>query len=374
MIRHFRRYNLLSLGLFVGLVLAMVTSFAFRFGLESGAESLEHLASIYEDNELGCRNFLVRDPDVLFVGDSHSYAGWNLVEVSRALPQLDISSCTLGGLYVRSFKKIVEKVVDSDLSTRSIVYGASLRQFIIGRNREQQIQEHIRVLNQTWMQRIAAMDFRAEFLSLIDDVKGLQRTYKGQRSVADLDSMFQRQESDLQRVDTEVADAVILKVRNREFEKWQRIFSELTFDTDAETEIDKICSLVRRKNLKLYVLNIPESPTVEAMTPMAVKDNYARLLGRLGSCAVVLKNYSSADVGLNAKHFINREGRKDFPYHWFSKESPLIQTSTFSPSKHYDIDSLYDLDHMNIVGATHFSRFVMSDSEVRSNLVADGRM
>src|SRR5579859_5381373 len=55
------------------------------FGRMIAAHESDYLAAL-RDSHLGCKTIAYRAPDIAFVGDSHSYAGWDYAELQRALP------------------------------------------------------------------------------------------------------------------------------------------------------------------------------------------------------------------------------------------------------------------------------------------------
>ena len=113
-----------------------------------------------------------------------------------------------------------------------------------------------------------------------------------------------------------------------------------------------------RHPVMLYVFATPESPYMQSLYTPEQNAQYLAYLGQFRGCAKVVLVDKTEAYGLGNRHFINRSMEDDFPYRFFDKDGAL-------PTKdEVDVianrNNLYDLDHLNLVGATRFTRELLT--------------
>ena len=139
------------------------------------------------------------------------------------------------------------------------------------------------------------------------------------------------------------------KFPNDSFEEWKN-FADKPMDLNPGSKVEiirKICTFIRERKVRLYVVDIPVSPFLLTMIPPEKYRGYLIDLKNFETCAERVLLPDSNSLGIGNQHFINRDLAEGFPYRNIRESQPI----------QYPFKS-YDLDHMNPVGADIFSDYL----------------
>ena len=351
MIKIERRFNLtvISIALAGCATLAYVDAFALK--LFPPRLRQDYLASLRENSEIGCSTVGFNEPDALFLGDSHSYAAWNFVELEKQLSPLKISACAMGGLYVETATDILESL-DSEKQgwPRFVVYGVSARQFIVGKNKPEQLQEHRKVLAQIGWGKVFSgkADLGRAFEILKAVLHG--RELSEWQSAARQAEILKVNEPLIGKVDESDAGGLFDGIENRSKSSWREFLAQARITDESIQQAKAFCDVVRKKKIQLTIVDLPESPFLESQYRPELRAKYAEVWGELSKCSTHALQIAPNQHLLGNRHFMNRPMDPDFPYSKLSRLEDLK-----SKTEAYR-NGLFDLDHLNLVGATLFTR------------------
>ena len=102
----------------------------------------DYLANLRERTEFGCRTFLDRRPDILLLGDSHTYSAYDFNALRIAWRTDSISTCALGGFYAESFFIIADYMRRNGYFPKLLVLNTSPREFVDGRDKAAALSVH----------------------------------------------------------------------------------------------------------------------------------------------------------------------------------------------------------------------------------------
>jgi hypothetical protein len=280
----------------------------------------------------GCSLLKVTDADMVFVGDSHTYAGIDFAHVSKAFPQLEIGACPVGGFYLDTLVHFLTYSKNAGLTPEYIVYGAAPRQFVLTDSKDKVSEQMLTGLNKRFI-------YDDNLFFLRDFVKAVSgRSLSEQNVILDPAHV-----ENLSKLDPSETHVYFDRFKNKNYLEWQRQIGSWSFDPKLGESIKKICALITEMNSKLIVLHIPESPTLESMYGTELLKTYENAL-RSFDCADKILVADAASYGIDDRHFLNRRMVKDFPYDKIQKMEEIFSAQA------------YDLDHLNPVGAEVFSR------------------
>jgi len=303
----------------------------------------DYLADLRESTEFGCRTFVDRRPDILFLGDSHTYAGYDFNALSAIFETGSLSTCALGGFYLESFFIVADHMRRNGYFPKFIVLNTSPREFVNGRDKNAALTVHKSYLDSPYTPREFIQDLIKGTLgrSALDaDVR-----YTDELKVA----MAQRKR--LAAIDPAAAARYIAEYPNRDFRSWTTWAERVEFTARVRTVIEEICAVVRQNGAHLAVVDIPESPALrDTIYRSGFVAHYASILSHFSCADLVIADPASA-YGIDDRYFFNRFMLADFPYDRISTGERIGP----DPGGR-DID--YDLDHMNLVGAGRFTQRV----------------
>lgn len=291
------------------------------------AHSQDYLASLYGNGGVGCRTLRLRTPRVVFLGDSHTYAGWRLDEVETLLG-VPVGSCPLGALYAEVMPHLIDMIADQRLAPDLVVLGLSPRMFWESPTKASQIEEHERVLR--------TLDL--EVPPLLEIMRGTWLMGAHQR----LDASLARHAPLIENLDEQALDAALRRGRisPAAVATWRQRIGENRWNFQSRHLARAVCDRIVARGLRLAVVHIPESPFLESLYSRRDWSEYEAILGELSACAAVVVADRAPAYGLGNRHYVNRGLADTFRY----------DTLTEAGGDHMDPD------HMNLVGATVFSR------------------
>lgn len=335
----FKTFNVIVLTSVCAVVVTLI-SFGRHF---QDSAAVDYFATLRESSEAGCQSFFARKPEVFILGDSHSYTAWAFEKVADFFHTPRLSSCTMGGLYFSSGALILESMFKKRLFPKVVIYGASLRQFVIGKNKGKQLQAHRQLMDEASKSLGDSMNFLSTSKALIRfagrKVLGARgATMSALRSPAEkLDAAFQAHVDAIEKLPEDVVAQRMRENPHDGSKLWKEFMTNLRFDPNEIEKIHEVCGWIKNSSTRLVVVPVPESPFLEATYPPEALKQYDEILKRFSECATVVRD--DRHFGIGNRHFVNRKLSPRFSYnHWTSD---------------------YDLDHMNLVGARRFTARVL---------------
>ena len=291
-----------------------------------------YLANLRE-SELACKTLALRRPEVLVLGDSHSYAAWDFGGLERGLGRR-VGACALGGLYAESVPELMDYALRAAPQAKDIVLGLSPRMFWESPTRKNQIDFH-----------------RQLFGTMTPDAAPfvLQAIGRKRLPYDDEAAAVLRHGSRLESLD-EVAVAARLELSPqsiRTLRDWSERLRDVKYVPELSRTAQEICGIVRAAGLRLWVLHIPESPYLEARYSAAVWEQYRNEVDALRPCAQRIVLDRAVSYALGNRHYVNRQLKDEHDYAGWSSTVPLSD------------DLAFDADHLNPVGARLFTPRVL---------------
>jgi hypothetical protein len=302
----------------------------------------DYLANLRHSNTFGCRTFEDRQADVLVIGDSHNYAGWDYETLARFFPGQKISACTMGGFYFETVGLIVSSLKQSSHIPKRIIYGTSPRQFAVFPDKQKALTVHEVYMSPEYTLRNFVKDLLIHLqtgkkVSLVHTQSGVE------------DKLYRLNFGSIESLSDEGVEAYIEKYPNASWQSWSRVTKQWQYTIDIEKQIASFCSFVNARGIVLDVVHIPESPVLVGIYGKKIMSDYQRILEKFESCGRVIFG-EAEDYGLGNRHFVNRRMDVNFPYEAIGNLEKIPQ------EKDFDYD--YDLDHLNFVGARVFTSAV----------------
>ena len=300
----------------------------------------DYLANLREKTEFGCRSFIQKRPDVLLIGDSHTYSAYDFNSLSVEIGTRSVSACALGGFYIESFFIIADYMSRQHYFPKVVVLNTSPREFVDGRDKKAALSTHKFYLDAPYTVRDFVQDLITGTLGRASIE--IDQNYGGQ--LQDISDHRDR----IAAINPVAASRYIAQNQNRSFVAWTAWTANVKFTRDIPQMAADICAIIKSKGAHLLVVDIPESPTLrETIYPPEFLDRYHGLLSYF-SCAELIVTKPASYYGIDDRYFLNRLMRKDFSYDKIALGEKLPIDSVGR-----DVD--YDLDHMNLVGASRFT-------------------
>jgi hypothetical protein len=292
------------------------------------ANEQDYLAALRNSN-LGCKTLFARIPDVIVVGDSHAYAGWDFNMLQQKLRK-SIGACMMGGIYIDSLVELVTKV--ADFKPQHIILSLSPRMFWDSETKTAQIESHKSVIS-----KLDGSLLKIRDLFIPHSFQGRQSLEMGQRKkhAVGINSL---EEYGILEALKASPDHVSIAAWARRLNIAQHQF------TNKKVAIEKLCTMVRQSGVTFSVVYIPESPYLESKYDPNMWKEFEKDVQELGSCAKRVITQRSNFYGIGNRHFVNRY---------------LLNSVSYEPFRngtHITNDDSFDLDHMNQIGAAIFTQ------------------
>jgi hypothetical protein len=289
----------------------------------------DYLESLKNNTEFGCSTLLVREPELLLIGNSGSYTYWDMRQL-QSMTGLKVGGCMIGGASIETIELILGLVERLDRPPKHIILGASIHSFLKPKN-------YVLAMDNQ-KQFILNAHFPYQFL--------LKMAWKKLRAennypflMRDIDRAIMIHRNLL--VASEEAIEKLIKTQKNSILNTAIKMNTLEhFDNFSKYYVDRICSKIKSINTKLWVINIPTSPMIEAVYENDLLQYYKTSLSNFDECAEKIITFDSSYYGLKNLYYVNRFLNK-YPYeNWRSG---------------HDIDPLIDVDHPNPFGAEKFT-------------------
>ena len=335
--RQSKRFSFLFLFVFSSLLVVV-----FFYGKYlSDYEKLDarlYYSNIRDNSTFSLKSFTERNADILIVGDSHVYSGINFNRFAEMLKNDRIVGMAMGSAYVETFPKVIELLEKKQKIPKIILYGTSLKQFIDDKkNKSLIIRYQADIINTKSKPSLLLLSKRV--IRKLQKLPPFPRSYKTDKELLSIHTIpiETLKENDI----TQKLSLAGNKMPG--IDRWEKLIATLRFSARAEDAIIAICRFAKQHNIKLIVVDIPESPYLYSLYHDWQIKEYHKLLRNFSKCGAKVMLGAAEDYGLGNRHFVNRKMRRDYAYEKWKMPD-------FVPT-----DADIDLDHMNLIGATKFT-------------------
>ncbi|BDQ32978.1 hypothetical protein JCM14722_05200 [Pseudodesulfovibrio portus] len=334
-----RRFAVVLL-FFTGIIVGFIYFLGMCIDLEDTIRPEDYLALLNDNDTYGCKNSIRIHPEVLVLGDSHAYTAFDFNMLAEALGTYRIAACTLGGSYTETFLFALKHYESLGELPKTIIYSTSPRQFWEDGNKARMLfsqKAQIASINEGDL--LFSIQNIFAWLFIKNENAHQQALARVSEHTPLVEGM---NEDDIGRVlkDSE-STAENLK-------RWLRSIQEAQITDGSEEMVREIGDIVRRNGINLIVVAIPESAWLEAQYPDWLRDNYYALLDQFRPFARRVLIYTTSDVGLGNRHFINRSLKSGYDY------------GKWSDPDYLDSSGL-NADHIGAVGAVLFTKKAAKD-------------
>jgi hypothetical protein len=305
-----------------------------------------YLASLRENTPFGVSTFLPRRPRILFIGDSHTYAAWVFNQVSRILNEPSISSAAMGGFYFETNELLFKRFEHSLFFPKVIVLGTSLKQFSDSPIKTEQTAQHVSVIthvNGPWSIGGARL--------LLTNVYKWRKTPDLARPGSLERAQFETQAPKVEALSEIATEHLMQTSDSTDLASWLKFIGDVHFTSGVEEKIHAFCEVIKKRDIHLYVIAIPESPFLTKKYKAEDVARYHQILGQFKTCAKQVVDDPPESYGLGNRHFFNRPMADDFAYDLVNREVDLTKL----PKNPLTNSQVFDADHMNLVGAYLFT-------------------
>lgn len=285
--------------------------------------------------------------DYLTIGDSHVYSGINYNLFSEMLQTENIGSFSVGGLRLESSTQLFSLMDKFNNYPQNIILGVSLLMFMKHEdniNRMNEMEELVEgLINHKYFNNIR----RENLLGLFLDILGLKTYYSPFLSPINYSIQKEKLKYHAPLISALSDSSIERNFTVSSSLPLYKLYSQGMFVENIEDIIENFCLQVKKRNIKLYVIHIPESPLIEKEYPPYLFSSYKKYLKGFEDYAEKVIIKQSKSYNIFNKHYINRYLKKVNYDNW------------------NEIDINYD--HLNYYGSTIFTDKALSFLDLVSN-------
>lgn len=298
------------------------------------------------DTHLGCQTLRYRMPDILFVGDSHTYAGYDFLMLQQSLPRRKVGSCALSGMFPENLADLLDEAQKSALLPTQVVFGIQPRMFWDVTERDDRISRaklEISKLN-TPRERLTTL-FNKNYRSIERFIGVGSKLPSIDKQVSILEAMNDQQ------FDRFLADEKSNQLHPLIF--WRDAVAQaIPFKRNSEV-IDRICASVKRTHVKLGIVYIPESRWLNETYSEQQIAEFRLVAEKFKKCADWVDLSFLDQSGGPNKWYANRYLLDDYPYEaWSYPDAAEAWIKTAEIERRWQF---FDPDHLNGYGAKIFT-------------------
>ena len=301
------------------------------------------------DTHLGCKTITYRDPQLVFLGDSHSYAGWDYAMLQDALRPVRIGNCALAGMFPENVADFVSLVTAAGLSTRYIVFGIQPRMFWDVPERPDRIARARQMMIEARAPRENLPAILTGKWRQIDQFVGTAMTEPAR---------IARLETDTRALDRGTVDRTLAENERSIYALnfWLGYVNEGGPLSNIGALVQRTCDAVRRAGLRLAVVYIPESRWLNERYSPAQRTQFLEVASLFRACADWVDVSPFESAGWDNRDFINRYLLDDYPYAgWRQPDIALAWIAERPNERRWHF---FDPDHMNASGARMYSHLM----------------
>lgn len=306
-------------------------------------QEADYLAGL-RDTHLGCKTLLYRNPELVFFGDSHTYAGWDYTILQRKLP-VRIGSCALSGAFPENVCDLLEAIKSNGLCTRYLILGISPRMVWDVPERQHRIER-------ARLELASLGQPRENFVTLVNrQWRKIDRFDGAEKRMA---AAIKRLDEGLETIPPEQIDRFLAE-HSGEFHATQFWLDYVAQGRPFEG-LNAVIAQIGRKaeacGVRLGVVYIPESRWLNRLYTAAQRQHFqeaCQAFARIASW----HNIDWFNGGAENGNYVNRYMLLDYPYHtWNDPYAARTWIAEDAQSRQWQ---LFDPDHMSALGAARFT-------------------
>ncbi|MGE3609147.1 MAG: hypothetical protein AB7I27_06130 [Bacteriovoracaceae bacterium] len=302
-----------------------------------------YVSFLNSTNAEPCTYLRYRSTEWLIVGDSHNYAGWDFPSLAEGLGTNKLGSCIFGGFYVETLEILLDYWEKYKIHPKNIILGTSPRIFSETTSKTQSFKEHEKALNRD-----------VDFISHKDFLKNLIR---GKGFFEPVSKPNENHYNLITEMDDSKVDKYFETFKNKSYENWLKYIQAWQSSQNVTHVSGKICGWIKKYNINLYLVHIPESPFLTGMYTPEILKSYRENVAQFSRCSNQIFGPEQTQLMARNKFFINRWLDDSFPY-----------ASIYNANPVFDFQ-VYDLDHMNPVGAKVFTNDFLKKIKLETNIM-----
>jgi len=298
------------------------------------------------DTHLGCKTITYRDPQLVFLGDSHSYAGWDYAMLQDALRPVRIGNCALAGMFPENVADFVSLVTAAGLSTRYIVFGIQPRMFWDVPERPDRIARARQMMIEARAPRENLPAILTGKWRQIDQFVGTAMTEPAR---------IARLETDTRALDRGTVDRTLAENERSIYALnfWLGYVNEGGPLSNIGALVQRTCDAVRRAGLRLAVVYIPESRWLNQHYTAAQRRDFIANAALYQQCADWIDMTAFDSLGYDNRLFVNRYLVDNYPYAGWRTVAVAQQWMAENATERRW--QFFDPDHLSAAGARAFS-------------------
>ena len=298
------------------------------------------------DTHLGCKTITYRDPQIVFLGDSHSYAGWDYSILQDKLQPLRVGNCALAGMFPENVGDFAHLVTAAGLSTKYVVFGIQPRMFWDVPERPDRVARA----------RLMMAEVREPRENLPSLITGKWRQIDpfvgaGMTEPAKIASL----EHQAGGLDEAIVDRTLGENEHSFYALnfWLGYVNEGGPLSHVDAVVQRSCDAVHRAGLRLVVVYIPESRWLNQHYTAAQRRDFAQNAERFRACADWIDMSAFDSMGYENRFFVNRYLVDNYPYSGWQDAAVAQQWMAENATERRW--QFFDPDHMSAAGARQFS-------------------
>ncbi len=307
------------------------------------AREADYLAGL-RDSHLGVRTLAARRPEIIFFGDSHTYAGWDFPMLQQELDRR-VGCVAVSGAFPENLMTLLDTIEANALPTTHVVVGVSPRQFWALDERADRITQADRMLTET----------RSPRENLVDLLRGTPREIPAFGSIERYRDSQRRLTHGLREVDADALNEMlagpgtVLHVSTW----WREAIAAAGRAGDMADLGRAVGERADALGIHLAFVYIPESAWLVDTYPGPLADAFLRDAAAFASAGDWADLSAFQNGGNPNPLHLNRSAEEGFPYEecadiaraedWIAGNDRVRRWRFFDP------------DHMNPAGARAFT-------------------
>lgn len=327
--RRFLLTFLFAFGLPV-LIVSQVYPLVGDFVAKRVATEGDYLESLRNNTEFGCLTVLAREPELFLIGNSGSYASWDMRQL-ESKTGLRVGGCMMGGATIETFELILDLASHLQHPPKHVILGSSIYTFLKSKtdvsqlSSQRNLAREARFSYEFWLKTFfkQLLHIRA-YPFLLDEQERAVATHRTPLEASD-----------------DIIETLLREHPPPTLDAASRLNSAQRMDDLGSPAVARICSKTGEIGATLWVIHIPTSPKAESIYSNDLWSYYQAALNRFDGCAQKVIRFRAADYGLANRHYVNRM-LDLYPYDdWRNGKSTNLH---------------FDMDHPNPLGAELFTR------------------
>jgi hypothetical protein len=302
------------------------------------------------DTHLGCETITYRDPEVVFLGDSHTYAGWDYLTMQQRLRPYKVGSCALAGMFPENLADFAGLVRVAGLSSRFVIFGIQPRMFWDVPERGDRVARARRMMSEVREARESLPALATGRWRQIDPFVGA--------SASERDKIARLREAS-GTLDEHIVDASLAANERtlHALDFWLGYVRDGRPFPSVEDVVNDVCNATERAGFRLGVVYIPESRWLNQRYTPEQRQEFVRHAELFRRCADWIDLSAFEAMGFENRHFVNRYLVDNYPYAAWNDMSTAHQWIAENEVERRW--QFFDPDHMNASGAGAFTAHML---------------